>query len=87
MAVQIRLIPNARKTEYVGVLGDALKFKICTPPVDGKANAELIRFLSKSTGISKSKISIVSGEHSKNKTVQVGDLNFAELQKVFEGEK
>ena len=43
-------------------------------PVEGKANEELIRFLSKLLGISKSKIYITSGVRSKNKLVNV-DLN------------
>ena len=50
------------------------KIELKAIPVEGKANEELIRFLSKLLGISKSKIYITSGIRSKNKLVNV-DLN------------
>jgi uncharacterized protein (TIGR00251 family) len=41
--------PGAKRTEVAGVHGDALKIRLAAPPVDGKANAELVRFLARSS--------------------------------------
>ena len=56
------LQPNASKSEFAGLHGEALKVRIQAPPLDGKANTELIKFLAKQFGVSKSAISIISGE-------------------------
>lgn len=69
--VKFKVQPNASKTEFVGALGDALKVKLSSPPLDGKANAELVKYLSKSLGISKSSIKIVSGETSREKILEL----------------
>ena len=37
--------PKAARTEYVGVHGDTLKFRVAAPPVDGAANEEICRYL------------------------------------------
>ena len=41
----VRVVPKSSKSEIVGELGGALKIKIKSPPIDGAANAELIRVL------------------------------------------
>lgn len=45
LRVTVHVVPGAKKTEAVGLHGDALKVRISAPPVDGKANAALQRFL------------------------------------------
>ncbi len=73
--IKFRIIPNARKTELAGEYADAVKIKLSAPPVEGKANAELIKFLSKSLGVSKSSISFVSGETSKDKLLEIPNFD------------
>ena len=73
--VKFRIIPNARKTEFVGEHAGALKIKLCAPPVEGKANAELVKFLSKNLGVSKASIEFVSGETSKDKTLEIAGFD------------
>ena len=72
--VKFRIIPNAAKTEIVGPYGDAIKIKVSSPPLDGKANTELIKFLSKKLGVSKNSIRIISGETSRDKLVEIDNL-------------
>ena len=43
--LKLRIVPNARRSEVVGVHGDAIKVKVQAPPVDGKANEALCEFL------------------------------------------
>ena len=63
--------PNARQNEVLGFEEGILRLKIAAPPVDGKANKELIAFLSKRLGISKSSITIDRGQTSKSKVISI----------------
>lgn len=65
------LQPKAAKSEFAGLHGDALKVRIQAPPVEGKANAELVKFLAKQFGVSKSAVSIISGELNRHKRVRI----------------
>jgi len=67
----VKISPNAKKSEIIGFDNSILKIKIQAPPIDGKANEELVRFLSKEWNISKSKIQILKGESSKIKVLEV----------------
>lgn len=85
MKLKLRITPNAKKSEITGWQDDTtLKIKIHAPPVDGKANEELIRFLAKSLNIKKSEIRIISGETGRDKLIEIPDgtdlLTFSEPQ-------
>ncbi len=67
----IRMVPRASKNEIQGIHGDALKIRLQAPPVEGKANQALIRFLSDALNLPRSQLSIASGETGRNKAVLV----------------
>src|SRR5450830_1474932 len=69
--ITVRVQPGARKNELLGFQEDILRIKIAAPPVEGKANRELIVFLSEVLGIRKSDITIEKGETTKRKTVGI----------------
>ena len=69
--VKIKVEPLSSKSGIVGPYGDALKVKLTSPPVEGKANKELIEVLAKGFGITKKDIEICSGQSSKNKVVKL----------------
>ena len=76
MKINVHITPNAKKSEVMGndcnLFGEeTLRVKVSAPPVDGKANKELFNILSKHFDVSKSKISIVSGEKSRNKIIEI----------------
>ncbi len=81
----VRVVPRASKSEIVGELGGALKIRIAAPPVDGAANAELIKLLSKKFSVSKSNVEIISGENSKLKKLKIYDLNRENFLKKLNG--
>ena len=68
--IDIKVIPNAMKTEIVEK-GDIWKIKICAPPVQGKANKELVALLSKEFNVPKYQITIVFGEKSQIKRIKI----------------
>lgn len=67
----VRVQPRASRSEIIGELDGALKLRLAAPPVDGEANAELIRFLAKLFGVTRRQVSILSGQTSKNKLVRI----------------
>lgn len=77
--ISLYVTPKSSKNEILGWITDAegrppvLKVKIAAPPDDGKANAELIRFLAKEWGIPKSTLVLVSGETSRRKRLKIND--------------
>lgn len=72
MLLKIKVLPRSSKNEIVGKMADnTIKIKLTAPPVDGKANEELIELLAKEYKTKKSNIQIVSGQKSKNKTIKI----------------
>jgi uncharacterized protein (TIGR00251 family) len=69
--IKIRVIPNAKRPEIIKLEDGSLKIKLNCPAEGGRANKELISVLSKHYKIAKSKIKIISGEKSRNKTIQI----------------
>ncbi len=67
----IAVMPNAKKTEVAGVHGDALKVRLHAPPVDGKANEALIRYLSETLDLPKSCITLMHGQTSRRKLLEI----------------
>jgi len=84
--LRVKAQPNASKSEFAGKYGDdAIKIRIKAPAVEGAANKELVKFLSKSFKIPKSAIIIKSGQNSKVKTVQFPTSDrFIEWTKTYD---
>jgi uncharacterized protein (TIGR00251 family) len=72
--LKIYLQPKSSKNEIVGPYRDGLKVKVTAPPIGGKANEALIRFLAKELGVSPSKIEILKGLHSREKTLRISGV-------------
>ncbi len=60
--LQVKVIPGARKSGVVGVLGDFLKVKITASPQKGRANDALIEFFAKRLNVAPSQIHIIRGQ-------------------------
>ena len=84
-SVSIVVQPNAKRNEVLGFEESVLHVKIAAPPVKGKANRELIAFLSKLLGISKSSITIEKGHISRRKVIAIEGLSQAEVTKRLLG--
>lgn len=75
-ALPVRVIPRASRNEIVEILSDqTVKIRLTAPPVEGKANEELVKFLSDILGMPKSKIEIVAGMTGRDKLVSILDMN------------
>ena len=69
--LRLHIQPKASRDQVVGLHGDALKIAICAPPVDGKANAYLIKFLAKEFTVSKAAVIVESGQSSRQKRIRI----------------
>jgi uncharacterized protein (TIGR00251 family) len=67
------LQPGAKRSEFVGLHGERIKIRLNAPPVDGKANSQLIAFLSKAFAVPKNAIQIESGELSRQKRLRISN--------------
>ena len=71
LLITIRVQPGASRDEIVGSHDDALKIRITTTPIDGKANSHLIKVLAKTFGVPKSRIELISGAKNRNKRLRI----------------
>lgn len=79
----VRVIPRSSRSEIAGEHDDAIKVKLTSPPVDGAANAELIKLFARRLRVPKSSIEIVSGETSKTKQLRISGVTAQQLRGVL----
>ena len=75
--------PNANHTEFVGLHGDALKFRVASPPIDGAANEALCRFLSELLAVPLSQVIIRAGHGARRKRVLVKGVTAQQAGNIF----
>jgi len=75
LVLELHVQPGAKRTAIAGIHGTGvearLKVRLAAPPVDGKANAELLRFLAAAFAVPLRAVTLLRGETSRQKTVQV----------------
>ncbi len=83
LAVQIS--PNGKKSEILSATDDALRIRLQAPPVDGKANEALIRFIADLCDLPKSHIQIAHGFTSRKKLLEIktAALAMPDMEKIF----
>jgi len=70
----VRVVPRASKEGVAGFEGGVLRIRLNAPPVEGKANEALVRFLAKELGVSRGSVTLVSGEKGRNKIVRIDGM-------------
>ncbi|MBW8076855.1 MAG: YggU family protein [Gallionella sp.] len=71
LTVTLHVQPGAKRTEIVGLHGDALKIKLAAPPVEGKANEALLRYIAERFGVPLRNVELKQGGQSRHKVVAV----------------
>ena len=71
ITLTLHIQPGAKTTEFAGLHGDALKIRLAAPPVDGKANEALIKFVAETLKLPKSAVTLKSGQTSRRKVLEV----------------
>ena len=83
VVVAVRVTPRASRTRLLGVMGHELKMAISAPPVEGAANLELVKGLSKILGFPKSRIEILAGHTARSKRVLLLQADLEEITAQF----
>ena len=85
MKIKVYIQPNSKKSGYAGLHDGMPKLKITAPPLDGAANAEIIKIFSKLLNIAKSDITISSGQASRIKILDINtDKSHEEITALLE---
>jgi uncharacterized protein (TIGR00251 family) len=74
LLLSVKVQPRASRDEIVGPHGDeGLKVRITAPPVEGKANQHLVRYLAKAFGVAKSRVTLLRGETGREKKIAIDE--------------
>jgi uncharacterized protein (TIGR00251 family) len=83
LRLEIKAVPGASKTELAGIKDGRLRIRIAAAPEDGKANAEMLGFLSKTLDCPKRDLQLLSGEKSRLKTVALPLVYKERLEQIL----
>lgn len=73
--VKVKVVPRASKTELCGMYSDTIRIRLSSPPVDGKANKELLGYFAKRLSVSKQQVSLHAGASSRIKRVKITGIS------------
>jgi len=86
ITLTLHIQPGAKKTETAGLHGDALKIRLAAPPVDGKANEALIKFIAEALKLPKSAVNLKSGQTSRRKVLEVSGATSEAVARFVQSE-
>ena len=86
ITLTLHIQPGAKKTEVAGLHGEALKIRLAAPPVDGKANEALLRFVVETLGLPKSAVSLKSGQTSRRKVLEISGATTEAVARLAQAE-
>ena len=81
--LNLRIIPRAQKNAIQGEHGDALKIRLCAPPVDGAANAALVEFLSETLSLPRARVQLLAGATSRHKRVLLAGCPSSSVRSIL----
>lgn len=81
--ISVHAVPRASKTEICGLQGESLKIRLQAPPVDGKANKVLTKFLAEYLDLPTRNITLVSGQTGREKIFSVISENSENIISKF----
>jgi uncharacterized protein (TIGR00251 family) len=71
LLLTLHVQPGAKKTQVIGLHGDALKIKLAAPPIEGRANDALRRFIADTFDVPLRNVEFKQGEQSRHKVLVV----------------
>jgi uncharacterized protein (TIGR00251 family) len=79
----VRVLPRGRRNEIVGVLDDALKVRVSAPPVEGAANAAVVKLVAKTLSVPNGNVEIVSGQSARLKVLLISGLSAQDVRALL----
>lgn len=77
VTVSVHVVPRASRTGLVGLHGTSLRIRVKAPPVEGAANAELLKYLAEQLSLPSSHVELIAGDASREKLILVRGLTLA----------
>lgn len=71
ITLTLHIQPGAKRTDVAGLHGDALKIRLAAPPIEGRANEALLKFIAESFGVPVRQVELKQGGQSRHKVVAV----------------
>ncbi|MCF8054778.1 MAG: DUF167 domain-containing protein [Deltaproteobacteria bacterium] len=81
--MKVRVLPRSAHGGIVGIQQGAVKIKICSPPIDGRANEECRELIATALKIAKSNVSIVAGERARLKMVKIEGVAKKQAEEIL----
>jgi uncharacterized protein len=82
--IRLHVQPGAGRTAVVGRHGDAVKVRVAAPPEGGRANDAVVALIAASFDVKLAQVSLISGQSSRAKRVQISDISESELERLLE---
>ena len=82
--LQVKVQPNATRSEIAGWYGEALKVRTAAPPVSGKANRAVVEILARALNIPRAAVSLTRGHGSRDKVLEIVGIDEPELRRRLE---
>ena len=83
VVINVKAQPRSSRSGIDGLAGDAVKVRIRSAPVDGKANKELVETIADAFGLPKSRVEFRSGETSKQKRILLRGISAANVESIM----
>lgn len=77
LTLTLHIQPGAKRTEVAGLHGDALKIRLAAPPIEGRANEALLKFIAESFAVPLRQVELKQGGQSRHKVVAVSGSQVA----------
>ena len=83
--ISVQVHPNAGKNEVAGITDGVWRIRVAAPPVKGKANKELVAYLSRLLGVGMSQIDIIKGHTGRRKIIAIDGLTQEDITELLSG--
>ncbi|UCC66206.1 MAG: YggU family protein [Deltaproteobacteria bacterium] len=83
VTLKIHLQPRASRDGIDGLMEDALKVRVTSPPREGRANKALRKFLAERLGLSPSQVEIIAGQHSRKKLLRISGISKEDMERTL----
>ena len=84
VSFKIKVHPRARKNAITGIVGDALKISLTSPPLEGRANQAVVEFFAEMFHVPRSAVTIAAGSSNRNKIIRIANCMKADVLSVLQ---
>lgn len=71
VVLRVRAVPGASSARVVGIVGDEVRVRVCSPPVDGRANDEVTAVVAAALGLKRRQVELLAGHTARSKRLLV----------------